>query len=175
MHFGHPALSLAIFPSSNQMSPDFPSCLSYLTAHTHLCTCSPFPITSWINLDFVNLVTFLLIKISEFAFWSSFPVSLCHNRVTKSAWKKKRRELLQDLRRIKRGTTRNPLSSSGTIFQNCNPLPPEVQCVKCSETWPRWRKLKYDDHYIKFTRWYVKIGPINTGRQIFRRFHGQMK
>ena len=54
------------------------------------------------------------------------------NRVARNVLRKKRRKLTaKDLRRIKRESTRNPLSSSAVIFQNCN-LPGVPRSTRCS-------------------------------------------
>uniref|UniRef100_A0A8C5M6L0 Spermatosis associated 17 n=1 Tax=Leptobrachium leishanense TaxID=445787 RepID=A0A8C5M6L0_9ANUR len=67
----------------------------------------------------------------------------CKKRVEKKRCKLTAKEL----RRIKCEATRNPLSSSAVIFQNCNlPGVPEVQGVQCSETSPRYGRLKPSHH-----------------------------
>lgn len=48
----------------------------------------------------------------------------------KCMWKKRRKWTAKDLTRIKRQTTRNPLSSSATVFQNCN-LPGVFRSTRC--------------------------------------------
>lgn len=44
---------------------------------------------------------------------------------------------------------------------------PEVQGVQCSETWPRWRRLKHDHYWTRLISQKVKTGPWNIWRQIF--------
>ena len=54
------------------------------------------------------------------------------NSVARNVLRKKRRTLTaKDLRRIKHKATRNPLSSSAVIFQNCN-LPGVPRSTRCS-------------------------------------------
>ena len=38
---------------------------------------------------------------------------------------------------------------------------PEVWGVKYSESWPRWRRLKHNHHWRRFTSWGIKIEPRN--------------
>jgi len=64
----------------------------------------------------------------------------------------------KDLKRVKREATRKPLSSSAVIFQNCE-LPGGPRSLRCSETWPRWGRLKpplNKIHELKHQDWYKK-------------------